>query len=275
MVVGASSNIEANKARVPRYMGFSAVGQSARELKVRERYRLHSSLRRVLVQLNHHTRVPGRNSPGSWGTSPMPVSISSAKTGSDLHQRARHAGSHTMPLPFQSPAVGSIEDCGFLSVMHAQSSNLNCSAVVSWVESQVGALRESVFPVILLTYGDLFELSESLLMLMGWVQDCSFLFVPVTIYAKALRILSKVDAARARCLAADKATQLLLMRMISKTQSLRIGSGRARRKQRAIDRLLLKRALPCEWETASSTLEAAVALIREETGMPCVLFNSP
>ena len=180
-----------------------------------------------------------------------------------------------MHLPLQAPAVGPAEDCGSLCVMQVQPGESNCAAVVSWVESQVGAVRESVFPVVLVTYGDLFELSESLLMLMGWVQDCSFLFVPVAIYAKALRILSKVDAARVRCLAADRATHALLMSKLSKKQSLRTTSGRARRKERAIDRLLVKRALPSEWETASSTLEAAVALIREQTGMPCVLVNSP
>ena len=92
-----------------------------------------------------------------------------------------------MHLPLQAPAVGPAEDCGSLCVMQVQPGESNCAAVVSWVESQVGAVRESVFPVVLVTYGDLFELSESLLMLMGWVQDCSFLFVPVAIYAKALR----------------------------------------------------------------------------------------
>ena len=133
-------------------------------------------------------------------------------------------------------------------------------------------MRRYVVPVVLVTYGDLFELSESLLLLMGWIQDCTFLFIPTSVYGKAIRILSKVDAARKQCLAKDKATQKRLARKMAKHAQRAVSMRNGRRKASAIDRLMRKRALPLEWETTSSTLEAAVSLIRQDTGMPCVLL---
>ena len=266
--IATSASMAAMHARVPYYISFFYSESNPRELRLQEQSRIKSSFQRALAQLNCHVVATNQVEK---------VCQRQLKSDSEyklsLQYRMRHVGTHTMHCPFQCPLSLS-DDCRSLKILRMGPDHANCEAIVSRVDGQIASSRENIFPVIFATMADLFELSESLLLLMAWVHDCSFVFVPASVFAKAVEIFSKVDAVRVRCLAKDASTKKHLRKKIAKYEALS-KSAISVRKREKYEKLLSRRHLPYEWETPGSTLEAAAALVRHKTQLPCIVLNSP
>ena len=139
--------------------------------------------------------------------------------------------------------------------------------------------------VVLLTLADLCELGEPLLQLLGWIQDCTFVFVPSLIYEQALSFFHLVQKVRNICLKEDEKIQsnlklkkLQIQKGLSKQQEKK-ASKRSKKMAHRINQLnalLVKHELPCEWSTSSSTLMSTIALLRQQhANVPIVVLNSP
>jgi hypothetical protein len=297
---GASANVESNSVRSPQFMCFSYNVKQPRMLRLCERFRQYVCLRTVLNNIHHSTRASRSNSKERWLQHQNHERFSSASPVSlTLQERVRRAGTHTMHLPFQTPVLRHGHSAEkkkkiqskypHLNVLHVIPSDVNGGDVVTWVESTIAHQRKLYYPVVLLTLADLCELGEPLLQLLGWIQDCTFVFVPSLIYEQALSLFHLVQKARNICLKEDEKIQsnlvlkkLQIQKGLSKQQD---GGGKKKASKRSkkmahrinqLNALLVKHELPCEWSTSSSTLMSTIALLRQRhANVPIVVLNSP
>ena len=195
---GASANVESKVARTPHFISLAYNVPHARILRLTERYRQYMCLSRVLHHVDHSTRHSGSD---VW----LAQNSTSGKEKENktlLHDQVRRAGTHTMHLPFQTPVlrhgaapVDTATKFPDLSVLYVVPSDVNGGDVVTWIESTVGD-RRTTHPILLLTFADLCEMGEPLLHVMGWVQDCTLVFIPASIFEESLQLLYDVQEAR-------------------------------------------------------------------------------
>jgi hypothetical protein len=296
--LGASANTESNIARSPQYVCFSYDVNQPRLLRLCERFRQFICLRTLLNNTNHSTRSARSSLKEKWlnGNLVIETSSSPSSPSPSLHDRVRRAGTHTMHLPFQTPIVRHGRSPNMkiisskypqLSILHVTPSDINRRDVITWVESKTNS-RKKHYPVILLTLADLCELGEPLLQLLGWIQDCTLIFVPSVIYEKTLLMFHDVEKSRRVCLMEDRKIQskIAAKKRQIKTKMMAKGneawkeanqkSKKMRRSMEQLKSLLLKRELPREWSTASSTLMSTIDLLRQRySNMPIVVLNGP
>ena len=224
--------------------------------------------------------------------------VTAATSTSLLHERVRRAGTHTMHLPFQTPLIkhgkspkSSKMKSKYpnLSILHVVPSDVNGGDVVTWVESIVTNQRKQQYPVLLLTLSDWCELGEPLLHLLGFIEDCTIIFVPSAIYETSLKLFHRVQTNRDACLVEDAKTQIRLIQkkkqiakqMNKKREMKRLKEGRLpshklNRYMKQLSVLLKQHELPSEWLTSASTLHSTVDLLRSRhQNMPIIVLNSP
>ena len=114
-------------------------------------------------------------------------------------------------------------------------------------------------------------MGEPLLHVMGWVQDCTLVFIPASIFEESLQLLYDVQEARKECLARDEKTQQKIFKKIQKNEKTP-----SIKRTNNLMKLMSKRELPSEWSTSASTLMSTVRILKDaHRGMPIVVFNSP